>query len=186
MLGSVRNPSSWLDKESQLSGSQKQDAESRTHVIKKLIQSQPLASDLSAWDNPLVNMGKSQVQEISDPSRLRYSNEDPLAQPPVEGGPKTAEVPEDVIPESRLLEELDISTNLSPDQRKKIQHILIKHKEVFGLDGRLGNYAEEVRIPLISDTKPISIPPFHASPANREVIDKQMDSTGGYHFYHIT
>ena len=68
-----------------------------------------------------------------------YSNEDPLAQPPVEGGPKTAEVPEDVIPESRLLEELDISTNLSPDQRQKIQHILIKHKGVFGLDGRLGN-----------------------------------------------
>ena len=33
-----------------------------------------------------------------------------------------------------------------------------------------------MRIPLIHDTKPISVPPFHASLVNREVIDKQMDS----------
>ena len=121
-------------------------------------------------------MGKSQVREILDPSRLRYLGEDPLAEPPVEGGPKTAEVPEDIIPEPEFLQELDISVSLTQDQTLKIQKILFKHKEVFGLDGRLGNYAEEVRIPLIPDTKPISIPPFHASPANREVIDKQMDS----------
>ena len=175
VLGQVRNPSSWLDKEGQLSESQRQDAESRTCLIRNLVQAQ-VTSESPTRIDPLVKMGRSQVKEISDPSRLRYSGEDPLAEPPVEGGPKTAEVPEDLIPETKLLEELDISVNLSQDQRQKIQHLLVKHKEVFGLDRRLGNYAEEVRISLIPDTKPVSVPPFHASPANREVIDKQMDS----------
>ncbi|EDR10743.1 uncharacterized protein LACBIDRAFT_315466 [Laccaria bicolor S238N-H82] len=79
-------------------------------------------------------------------------------------------MPEETIPEGKLLQEIDISSNLTQNQTQEIQRILIKHKEVFGLDGRLGSYAEEVRIPLIPDTKPISIPPFHASPVNREVM----------------
>lgn len=108
--------------------------------------------------------------------RIRYSGEDPLSELPVEGRPKTAEVLEEDIPEARLLQELDISTSLSQEQIVMIQHILVKHKEIFGLDGRLGSYAEEVKISLMPDSKPISIPPFHASPANREVINKQMDS----------
>ena len=62
----------------------------------------------------------------------------------MEGGPKTAEMPEDIISEAELLKELDISTSLSQGQIKKIQDILIRHREVFGMDGRLGNYAEEV------------------------------------------
>ena len=33
-----------------------------------------------------------------------------------------------------------------------------------------------MKIPLIPDMRPTSIPPFHASPANQDVIDKQMDS----------
>ena len=176
VLGSIKNPSSWLDKKAQLSESQKQDAEKRTQLIRTLVQSQSTAFKLPVTDKSSTQMGRSQVQEIQDPSRLRYSGEDPLSQPPVEGGPKTAEVPGDVISEHELLKELDISASLSQDQVQKVQRILVQHKEVFGLDGRLGNYAEEVRIPLIPETKPISIPPFHASPANREIIDKQMDS----------
>lgn len=123
-----------------------------------------------------AKVGKCQLQEVLDPSKLRYIGEDPLVEPPVEGGPRTAEVPEENIPESALLQELDISEGLSPEQTQKIQDILIKHRRVFGLYGCLGNYAEEVRIPLNPDTKPILIPPFHTSLANREVIDKQMDS----------
>ena len=176
VLGSVRNPSSWLDKKGQFSEPQKLDAEKKAQLIQTLIQGQSAAIGQLPQKDSSTRTGRSQVQEILDPSRLRHSGEDPLAQPPVEGGPKTAEVPEDVTPGLRLLQELDISVSLSQDQTQKIQKILIEHKEVFGLDGRLGNYAEEVKIPLIPDTRPISIPPFHASPANREVIDKQMDS----------
>ena len=123
-----------------------------------------------------MEASKCQIQEILDPSGSRYSEEDPLAELPVEGGPKMAEMPEEVIPKVKLLQELDISTTLSQDQIQKIQSILMRHKGVFRLDSRLGNYAEEVRIPLILDTKLISVPPFHTSPANCEVIDKQMDS----------
>ena len=52
----------------------------------------------------------------------------------------------------------------------------LAHNHKFGLEGRLGHYAEKVEIPLLPGTKPISIPPFQVSPANRKVIDKQMDA----------
>ena len=178
VLGLARNPASWLDDKNKFLDSQKREAESRVHLIQNLVrnQGQSIASRLPTNVNLTVNTGKCQLEEVLDPSRLRYVGEDPLAEPPIEGGPKTAEVPEESSPESTLLQELDISANLSSEQAQKIQNILIKHKKVFGLDGCLGNYAEEVRIPLNLDTKPISIPPFHASPANREVTDKQMES----------
>ena len=176
VVGLARNPSSWLDKAGQFSESEKRDAEKRARLIQALIQRPSTVSDSATLRKSSTYASKCLIQEISDPSRLRHTEEDPLAEPPIEGGPKTAEMPEEIIPEVKLLQELDVSTNLSQDQVRKIQSILMKHKGVFGLDGRLGNYAEEVRIPLIPDTKPISVPPFHASPANREVIDKQMDS----------
>ena len=58
-------------------------------------------------------MGKSQVQQLLNPSRLQHLGEDPLAEPPVEGEPKTAETPEDIVPKDELLKELDISSSLS-------------------------------------------------------------------------
>lgn len=176
VLGIARNPSSWLDNENKFSELHKKDAESRARLVQTLIEGQPVVQEPYIQSDPSVHTSKCQLQEVVDPLRLRYSGEDPLSEPPVEGGPKTAEVPEEAVPENRLLQELDISTNPSREQILAIQRILVKHKEVFGLDGRLGNYAEEVTISLVPDTKPISIPPFHASPANREVIDKQMDS----------
>lgn len=94
----------------------------------------------------------------------------------MEGGPKTAEMPEDSTSLIQLLNKVDISPNLTPVQVQQLQKIPEQRKEAFGLEGRLGHYEEEVSIPLQPNTKPISIPPFQASPANREVIDKQMDS----------
>ena len=76
----------------------------------------------------------------------------------------------------QVLEEVDISPNLTKNQTKLLQEVLKQHEGAFGLEGRLGYYAEEVDIPLLPNTKPISVPPFQASPTNREVIDKQMDS----------
>ena len=176
ILGIARNPSSWLDRKDRYSSTQRLAAERRAHLIQTLVQNQSTTSEVIAQGNTSTYTGKCEIREILDPSRLKYSGEDPLAERPLEGGPKTAEMPEDFVPEGKLLQEIDISANLTQNQIQEMQRILIKHKEVFGLDGRLGSYAEEVRIPLVPDTKPISIPPFHASPVNREVIDKQMDS----------
>jgi hypothetical protein len=95
---------------------------------------------------------------------------------PVEGGPKTAEIPEEITIGDELLQNVDISTNLTSEERQEMERVLQRNHAAFALDGRLGNYKENVRIPLVPETKPISIPPFPMSPANREIIDKQMDS----------
>jgi len=93
----------------------------------------------------------------------------------LEGGPKVAELPEDFVDSKRLIEELDINPELPDVQRKKLQDVIIKNQRAFGLDDRLGHLDVKVRIPLKPEAKEVSLPPFHASPANREVIDKQMD-----------
>ena len=46
----------------------------------------------------------------------------------------------------------------------------------FSLNGRLGHYDAKVEIPMKEEVKPISLPPYPSSPANREVMDKQMDT----------
>src|ERR1700692_3750143 len=101
--------------------------------------------------------------------------EDPLSEPPLEGGPKVAELPEDFVDSKRLIEELDINPKLPDIQRKKLQDVIVKNQRAFGLDDQLGHLNVKVRIPLKLEAKEVSLPLFHASPANREVIDKQMD-----------
>ena len=53
--------------------------------------------------------------------------------------------------------------------------MIIKNHRAFCVDDRLGHLDHAIYIPLKPGAKEISLPPFHASPANREVIDKQMD-----------
>ena len=53
--------------------------------------------------------------------------------------------------------------------------MIVKNHRAFGLDDRLGHLDHAIHIRLKPRAKEISLPPFHASPANREVIDKQMD-----------
>ncbi|KAJ3979041.1 hypothetical protein F5890DRAFT_1390540, partial [Lentinula detonsa] len=77
---------------------------------------------------------------------------------------------EDLTPSNRLLEEIDICKELSADRVKALQQILVRNEEAFGLDGRLGNYPEEVEIPMLPNAKPIALPPIPLSPANREVV----------------
>ena len=43
------------------------------------------------------------------------------------------------------------------------------------MDNHLGHLDHAIHIPLKPRAKEISLPPSHASPANREVINKQMD-----------
>ena len=65
------------------------------------------------------------------------------------GGPKTAEVLDsDPIPSSTLLLQINFSLDLTPDQRSKLEVVVLEHAEAFGLDGRLGHYDAKVQIPL--------------------------------------
>ncbi|RXW12198.1 hypothetical protein EST38_g13657 [Candolleomyces aberdarensis] len=95
---------------------------------------------------------------------------------PVEGGPKTGEVPEETVRSEELGEEIDISKALNEEERERMGEVLRRNSDAFAIDGRLGNYAEEVEIPMKELTKPISIPPYPLSPANRETVNDQMDT----------
>ena len=152
LLGHARNPSNWLDRTSQLD--QKQLESCLTHA--KLIRA--LAQQNLDSDNPSI-VDNSETEEGE-----------------VQGGPKTQEPPMEEIPERRLLEEIDFCPDLSESNKKAIEEIGLNHKDAFGLDGRLGDYDAKVEINLRPGAKEISLPPYNASPAKREIIDKQMNS----------
>jgi hypothetical protein len=74
------------------------------------------------------------------------------------------------------LKEVDISKDLTEKQREDLRSILRKNEKAFAVDGRLGEFKEEVDIPMKRDAKPITIPPYPMSPVNCATIDAQMDS----------
>src|ERR1700729_3335214 len=92
-----------------------------------------------------------------------------------EGGPKVAELPEDHMDSEGLIEVLDINPELLASKRKEIQDVIIKNQQALGLDNSLRHLDQTIKIPLKPDAKEISLPLFHASPTNQEVINKQMD-----------
>jgi hypothetical protein len=118
----------------------------------------------------------SESKISSKAQRNATEADDPLAGEPVEGGPKTSEPPPEPVSGDRLLAEVDFSPDLLESQRKQLEEVVLKNSKAFGLDGRLGDYAAHIDITMKPNAEPVSLPPFHASPANREVIDKQMDS----------
>ena len=70
---------------------------------------------------------------------------------------------------------MDINPELPLGKRLCLQQVLTSNQIAFGFHDRLGHLDAKVQIPLITGTKPISLPPFPSSPVKREVIDKQMD-----------
>ena len=104
-----------------------------------------------------------------------HSKEDPLTENPLEGGRKSYENNEDLITSDHLIEELDINPELPANKRHLLEQVLKSNQLSFGLDDCLGHLDAKVQIPLVLNSKPISLPPFPSSPAKREIIDKQMD-----------
>lgn len=62
------------------------------------------------------------------------------------------------------------------EQSQKVQEVILKNQQAFGLDGRLGMHDTCIEIHLKPNSQPVSLPPFPVSPANREVMDKQVDA----------
>ena len=92
--------------------------------------------------------------------------EDPLSKPPLEGGPKVAELSEDFVDSRRLIKELNINPELPDVQRKELQDVIIRNQKAFGLDNQLGHLDVKVQIPLKPEAREVSLLPFHASLAN--------------------
>ena len=173
VLGIARNPRNWLDRKDVLSEDNSILIETHANLIRRLSKSLPPRNTSVV---PEVNVIRSQTEVTSKVQRNATEKDDPLAEEPVEGGPKIFSVPEDDVENSRLLEAVDISPDLTENQRMQLSALITRHASAFGLEGKLGNYPEKVEVAMKPGTVPISLPPYHASPANREVIDKQMDT----------
>ncbi|KAI0058052.1 hypothetical protein BV25DRAFT_1768945, partial [Artomyces pyxidatus] len=90
--------------------------------------------------------------------------------------PKTAESPDPTVYPSDLLEEiLDIGPDWPASERAKLLNVLRERKLAFGFDDRLGQSKTEFTVDLKPDAQPVAVPMYGASPAKREVIDKQHD-----------
>lgn len=164
MIGLVRNPDTWLDKEKYYKLEDRQRIMAHARLIQELVHER---------SNKTV---KSESTITSKAQRNATNEDDPEATEALEGGPKTGETLPFDIPKGKLLNEVDISKSLTQTQRSALEKVLITNEEAFGLDGWLGNYEAKVDIRMKEGTVPISLPPFPASPAKREVIDKQMDA----------
>ena len=73
----------------------------------------------------------------------------------------------------KLREIIDVGPTLESGQRDSLYEVVERNQAAFSFDGRLGHLPSKVHITLMM--KPISMPPYHASPAKQEVIDKQLD-----------
>ncbi|TFY53682.1 hypothetical protein EVJ58_g9320 [Rhodofomes roseus] len=162
-LGKAHDPRKWLDDITEFTEEQRNQADVYSQLLRTVSATQEAQTVTSKVDQLVTSRGKD-------------TEEDPSSTEPLEGGPKTAEVPEEAINESDLIKEMDLSTHISTEQRRQLEAVVLKHKMAFSLNGRLGHYDAKVEVPLKPGATPISLPPFPSSPAKREVIDKQMDS----------
>ena len=87
ILGKARNPDNWLDQPNRHSEDALRQAEAHVKLIRKLANIRT-PSPSSGFSVP-TNTATSQTSEALKPHPVYYSKEDPLAEEPLEGGPKT-------------------------------------------------------------------------------------------------
>ncbi|THU99643.1 hypothetical protein K435DRAFT_658571, partial [Dendrothele bispora CBS 962.96] len=168
-MGLCHNPDTWLDKVHRLDPDSQQRTLAYTGLLRRLVESDCIGKATST-------LIQSSSEVTSKAQRNANGEDDPSASEPLEGGPKTGEVAVEEARSTQLLSEVSISPDLTKIQRHRLEDVIIANSAAFGLDGRLGHYDEKVEITLKPNSQPVSLPPFPASPANREVIDNQMDS----------
>ena len=83
--------------------------------------------------------------------------------------------PDRIYPSNKLQEVINVDPQLKPTQCEALFKVIERNQAAFGFDGQLGHLRSKVHIKLVSGTKPITMPPYYASPAKREAIDKQID-----------
>ncbi|RXW11656.1 hypothetical protein EST38_g14198, partial [Candolleomyces aberdarensis] len=162
LLGHLSDPRLVYTSTNQVSREESQQLHNYARLIRKL----------DSGPNTLFS-----ISQQGEPESVisREESNLPINQP-LEGGPKTSEIPEDVPKKEDLESEIDVSSNLDENQQKRMKDILRQNLPAFAFDGNLGNYCEEVEIPMKGSVKPISVPPYPLSPANRETVDAQMDA----------
>lgn len=148
-VGLLRDPRSWL--EGRLDDERSATLRQHAYAVRTLVQE-------------VRKLDKDEDQDVAETFEE------------IGEGPKTAELPDpEPVASEALLSSVDLPSHLTSEQREALEKIVISHKDAFGLDGKLGHYNAKVRIPLRSDAKEVSLPPYGASPAKREAIDRQLD-----------
>ncbi|TFY58379.1 hypothetical protein EVJ58_g6460 [Rhodofomes roseus] len=110
-------------------------------------------------------------------AQMDQEKSDEQSAEPDRWGPNTAELPDPTIyPSDKLEELLDIGPEWPAEERAKLIEVLRARQQAFAFDGRLGHNPTEVEIKTAPGSRPVSLPMYAASPAKREVIDKQHDA----------
>ena len=118
----------------------------------------------------------SKVKDFLPTRKIDLEKENVYSEAPVEGGPKVAELSEDLVDSKRLIEALDINPELPAIERDRIQEVVVKNHQASGLDNHLGHLDHAIHIPLKPGAKEISLPPFHASlPTDKLSINKWIN-----------
>ncbi|THU80372.1 hypothetical protein K435DRAFT_556983, partial [Dendrothele bispora CBS 962.96] len=162
-IGLCHDPDVWLDKARDLNPETQRDSFAYARLLQNLMESNELRQSGSA-------LTRSFTEVTSKAQRNATSDDEPTASEPLEGGPKTSEVSIEAVKSTHLLTEVSISPDLTLDQRKRLEDVISRNSVAFGLDGRLGHHDGKVDISLKAGSQPVSLPPFPASPANRQVI----------------
>jgi hypothetical protein len=119
----------------------------------------PILQDRKDEDNPSEEQ-KYQDRQFDLPNRL-----------------KLAVVLDDKdIPSVKLLSSLDFNPQLLTPQKRQLEEVILRNHKAFSIDGQIGEYSDiKYRINLQENAIPISLPPYHASPAKCMDINKQID-----------
>jgi hypothetical protein len=92
-------------------------------------------------------------------------------------GPKTTDPgPDRIYLSKELREVIDVDPALEPSQHNALYKIVEENPAAFGFDGCLGHLKSRVHIQLAPRTKPISMPPYYASPAKWKGKSEQADT----------
>ena len=120
-----------------------------------------------------VIIGTLKDQDLAKANGLPPESSDSKLEEEENWGPKTTAVPEDLVtgPVSELV---NLGPDIPADILPRLEGVLQKNAEAFGVDGRLGHVEAKVSIPLRPGAMPTSLPMYGASTAKREVIDHQV------------
>jgi hypothetical protein len=111
-------------------------------------------SELKASINAITAFFK----ELPKPTKPTYEPD------MVVGGPKIAELEDDITPKEELLKAVNFNPDLTKEQKRTLEKLISKHEQAFGLDDRLGQPDVVADIKIKEGAQPISLPPYHANP----------------------
>ena len=101
----------------------------KIHVHARVIQTlaETRTPDLGLGLTKGVATMASNVKDFLPTRKIDLEKEDIYSEAPVEGGPKVAELSEDLIDSKRLIEVLDINPELPAVERDRIQEVIVKN-----------------------------------------------------------